>query len=686
MAKFFLFFLGPFLSSVLLSQVSTENCEFARRKYLEINTDVAKAKMDPWSHYQAYGRREGRVWPSCESSQVKDMDLETAQTKPGYCELVGSIFHNNAIKYVGPCKNNTANGWGKLYLRDGNIATALFKDNKIQNEHIDLYRANRNDYVFGQNIGLLLNGPCMQVSYQNMVDLGNFSDGNWTGNGWDYFQIPKPDTSRVVGFCDTNGYNAKRGNLVPGTENVIYTSFKDYNSNGDNKYWITIVNLKSNKVVKTFGSWEKPLVINGNGPEFIGFALPNYAIYKYSDKLHQLDLTLGTNQVISAIPTDLNNSLQYKEKIKQTGYKDFVPTKKIKTKVEVLKDSSYVKIFNNDIYNESVFRNALKPVYGSGASIVKFNKNHEVVQSVDLSDVSIYDFAINEQLGRIALSYKSADSTFLSYVDLSSLKFIGKVFSKGNVEFDKYIKNPGDVRFSNSGAYLLYDRGRGTSIYLGNELYYGVSGVVYDFNNDENIIISNEEGQITAFDLEKKAIIWSFKVRDDFWNTGFFCLENEICIISGRPGKEGIRLNRFIMPEPMLSLTNFIKNNIYDAHKVGDTKKVDLVQSNIENSKTTSNQAASGVEKSYKNEMEEYLTLLFFNALLEGFSGGSDTQPNGQNNDQKCAWCGRIYSGKCYGAYKSPVDHSCGSKEYTICIGYENCCSSKCATEKCTYE
>jgi hypothetical protein len=615
-----------------------------------------------------------------------------AQTKSGYCELAGSNFQSDALKYVGPCMNNTANGWGKLYLRDGNIATALFKGNKIQNEHIDLYRANLNEIVFGQNMGMQLNGPCMSVNYQNMVGLKNFENGNSTGNAWDYFKIPKPDTSGVVGFCDSNGYNVKTGKLVPGTENVIYASHKEYNSNGDKKYWITIVNLKTNKVVKTFGSLEKPLELNGNGPEFIGFALPNYAIYKYSDKLHQLDMGLGTNQVISAIPADLNNALKFKEKTKETNYKDFVSSPKLKVKIEVLRDSSYVKIFNNSIYNESVFR--FKPVYGSGASVVKFNKNHEIIESIDLTDVNIYDFAINEQLGRIALSYKSADSTFLSYLDLNSLNLISTVFSKGNVEFDKVIKTPGAVRFSNSGAYLLYDRGgRGTSVYLGNELYFGVSGVVYGFNNDENIILSNQEGQITAFDLEKKAIIWSFYVRDNFLNTGFFCFEKEICIISGNPlGKSGIRLNRFIMPEPMLSLNNFIKNSLYDARNVGDTKKVSA-QNKIENSKTNSNQVGSGSEKSYKSEMVEDLANLFLNALLEGFSGGTDTQPNRQNNDQKysrctecgkdltipssrkCSWCGRSFEG--WGLYRS-IDYS--DHSYTLLeenekrVGLFGCC------------
>ena len=54
-----------FSSTTLYSQNTSDNCDIARKKYLEQNPDVEKAKMDPWNHYQSYGKREGRIWPSC---------------------------------------------------------------------------------------------------------------------------------------------------------------------------------------------------------------------------------------------------------------------------------------------------------------------------------------------------------------------------------------------------------------------------------------------------------------------------------------------------------------------------------------------------------------------------------------------------------------------------------------------
>jgi len=51
-----------FFSSFVHSQT---NCESARKKYLELNPDVAKAGINAWNHYINYGKNEGRAWPKC---------------------------------------------------------------------------------------------------------------------------------------------------------------------------------------------------------------------------------------------------------------------------------------------------------------------------------------------------------------------------------------------------------------------------------------------------------------------------------------------------------------------------------------------------------------------------------------------------------------------------------------------
>jgi uncharacterized protein (TIGR02145 family) len=49
---------------------SEQNCENARKLYLEKNADVKNASLEPWVHYLVYGKKEGRKWPSC-SGDVK---------------------------------------------------------------------------------------------------------------------------------------------------------------------------------------------------------------------------------------------------------------------------------------------------------------------------------------------------------------------------------------------------------------------------------------------------------------------------------------------------------------------------------------------------------------------------------------------------------------------------------------
>lgn len=56
------------ISFDIVAQNESRNCEEARKKYLELNPDVAKAGMDAWIHYSNYGKREGRIWPPCPNS------------------------------------------------------------------------------------------------------------------------------------------------------------------------------------------------------------------------------------------------------------------------------------------------------------------------------------------------------------------------------------------------------------------------------------------------------------------------------------------------------------------------------------------------------------------------------------------------------------------------------------------
>jgi hypothetical protein len=57
-----------------------QNCDQAKRKYLEQNPDVTKAGMDAWSHYTIFGKKEGRKWPSCSENEKNTPISNLAKT------------------------------------------------------------------------------------------------------------------------------------------------------------------------------------------------------------------------------------------------------------------------------------------------------------------------------------------------------------------------------------------------------------------------------------------------------------------------------------------------------------------------------------------------------------------------------------------------------------------------------
>jgi hypothetical protein len=544
----------------------------------------------------------------------------SAQITSNKCELRGNLFYNNCTKYFGDCQDNKANGWGELYLNNNNTLRGLFVNNKVQNLYIEYYSAANNKLTIGPNRESALHGPCISISNE-YVSLANYENGQYRGNS-DLFQIPPPNYNFNGIFCDADGYGVKdniQSNLIPNTSLVIYTSDREYNARGDKKYWVSVVDLSSNKLIKKFGSYEKPLTIN-NAPLLIGFTKENKPIYNYSGKYFQFEIMSGIVNPLSKLPLEMISKNNQVETIKKTSYKDLGTISGWGLdKYKILKDSSYIKMFNSNIYIESV--KSFKSERGSGSSLVMFNNKNEIIKSLDLPNYNIIDFDIDEQNERIALSYGGKDSICLSYYDLKTFKLISNVFIRNG-------GNPGAVKFSKSGTYLLYKLNGGTAIYLGNKLYYGIEGDLYDFNNDENVVISNSGNNVFAYDIEKKTIIWTHPIGDDYINTKFFNVENKIYIISGRAlswegykvKENGIKLISFIMPKPLFSIQEFVK-------KPEETfVKVNILKDNKIDNNNLNEKTKSQIKKAEDDLFSNYLALMLLSAIFESsnkYSEGS---------------------------------------------------------------
>ena len=114
----------------LYSQNNEENCYGAAKKYLEENPDVAKARMDPWSHYNRFGKREGRKWYSCESDQKKiEIDCDECKDIVNlYYEAFNKRISFNSIDFF-MMKGLVKYCYDKLYWqRSGGTYVLDYKD------------------------------------------------------------------------------------------------------------------------------------------------------------------------------------------------------------------------------------------------------------------------------------------------------------------------------------------------------------------------------------------------------------------------------------------------------------------------------------------------------------------------------------------------------------------------------
>jgi 3-oxoacyl-[acyl-carrier protein] reductase len=253
-----------------------------------------------------------------------------SQNEASPCELDGKIFYNDCIQYKGDCEHSQANGWGHLYLNNGNVITAFFKDNKIQNYHMHFYDAKSKYDYFVPNKGSSFAGPYVSIDKSNFVSFNE--------NG---FQIAEPNFLSNRVFSDPYMKANDGLHLIPNTNNIIYISAREYNAKGNYKYWLSVMDLSSNKVIRTFGSNEKPLSLD-IAPEFIGFEKDNMPVFKISSKYYLYNISTGVSTAQLSLPIGLPTQNTADDAKKKTTYKDYSG----RDKWIALADSSYLKVFN----------------------------------------------------------------------------------------------------------------------------------------------------------------------------------------------------------------------------------------------------------------------------------------------------------------------------------------------------
>jgi hypothetical protein len=574
------------------------------------------------------------------------------------CELDGRLFYNYCTKYIGECRDNKANGYGELVLNNKDVLRGLFVDNKLQDNFIEYHYSETGKFIIGPNKGARLHGTCMLVSNQS-VSLENRENGIWKGNG-DYFKISEPKFDLDIKFCDRDFYEMDNGSLIPNTSRIIYLAQRT----GTSKCWISVVDLKTNKIVFNYGDLTHPISISGRKPFLEGFSSDGQNAYydirvseKDSPKYVKCNLQNGTKSITNSLPIEISRKKEMISQINSSKYKSFENLKgaEYANKFVLLEDSSYIKIFNSKEFLEKL---PWKVQLGPEVSLVRFSRNHEILNNIDFSSSIIYDFEVDEENERFALLYGTNDSTFLSYYDLNNFEKISDVFRQKS-RFSYSLETEGNLRFSESGTYLFVrlspGPAGGTLVYLGNKLFCAITGDLYGLNVEENIAISDYLGTIYAFDLEKKRILWQSGL---IGSSNFWVFENKIYFLninksyddldkSPHQDKSFHRLISVEMPKPLFSVQEFVKI----------PKEVIVEISNneisLKNSTIYSNESETAIQYSTEDQRVyrylEFLNLLAKSQSTNKYSGktktGNSRNSNSSNSSNlHCAACGRSFS------------------------------------------
>jgi hypothetical protein len=220
-----------------------ENCQSARNEYLIKNTDVKNAGLDPWSHYQNYGKKEGRKWPACTETTntaitaIYSGNLDASKTGQGEVRFSTGYSYKGWIqngiangknseittpkgsRYVGDFSFDGKNikGSGTVFGVDGTIGTGTFegdltsqglgsiKDGTIKTKENSLiYIANK------EFVGIKMTLENWTIEYRGAQTK---MDGNFVGDyilGYKsarfYFNIPNASSkANLIKIVDKNG-------------------------------------------------------------------------------------------------------------------------------------------------------------------------------------------------------------------------------------------------------------------------------------------------------------------------------------------------------------------------------------------------------------------------------------------------------------------------------------------------
>lgn len=111
------------LNNLNKTQANAVDCEYARQQYLIQNPDVQKAGIDPWSHYNSYGKNEGRKWPDCNESKSSQQNISSNKsTSAKFVSETDVMYYLNGKTFVNDYSTKiTFNDMATNFTMGGNM-------------------------------------------------------------------------------------------------------------------------------------------------------------------------------------------------------------------------------------------------------------------------------------------------------------------------------------------------------------------------------------------------------------------------------------------------------------------------------------------------------------------------------------------------------------------------------------
>ena len=521
-------------------------------------------------------------------------------------------------KYIGGCLNGKAEGLGILTENSGNTIKGIFKNNVLQDGIVEYTFFQKNDIYVGPYVNGKLNGwftyynlEEMYVRTRNMIpEYNEFIDD------WNYFNIPEPKMISNNIFPLYQEFKDPKYPIyevidgfekpieIPNSSLKIFSYRKRNTQKGNDGFTgFALYDAMTNMVVRIYGNQGNSL---GNflsfSPDFKSFYATN--LYAQVKKVVKIEISSG---IISAIPIELEKFYLEKQKLYVSNQENGFAPLPISTSKYFFKSNN---VWAGSFYNSEFTVNTLEGV---------------LLQKLILNQKSIRNFAINENLKQVAISEVSNDSTFINLYSLESLKLIKNIHAFKGGGLNK-------IGFSSSGKYLyLSTSSNGTLIFKEGNPYFGVVGNLFDFNNEENIVLTFERssgvldrlkdtynrGVLVGYDLLNRKVLWKTQIKEGAQiSYGGFRIGNDILVLTSNVagvGKEKPHIIRYSLDYPSYSPTFFSVN-------FENQEQVKLIRTEINNKIEAEN---AKKEASANNQPRS--------SLIEGSGSGVNSTENSAN-------------------------------------------------------